>query len=156
MKKLTALSFIMMILFTGCNSAGQVYTRNYLRSISFDSENIIMTFFYDDMIKFSSDMKNAKQSAEEITGREIFTGHTELVVLNNCDEISILAFLLNEWKVSPDCTVIFDSGDILEKKDTDDITGTVKILEKENKTDKSDIVSTLSRLINHVNSSRKL
>ena len=115
-----------------------------------------MTFFNDDMIKFSSDIKNAKQSAEEITGREIFTGHTELVVLNDCDEISILAFLLNEWKVSPDCTVIFDSGDILEKKDTDDITGTVKILEKENKTDKSDIVSTLSRLINHVNSSRKL
>ena len=145
MKKL--IIFLMLILFTGC-SDGQVYKKDYLRSVSVDGDNIILTFFNDDMIQLNSDIEKAKQKAEEITGHEIFTGHTELIVIGNCDKIDTLSFFLKKWKVSPDCTVISGDGNILKEKDTEDITGSVKILEKENKIEKSDIVSTLSRLIN--------
>lgn len=146
MKKLVV--FLMLILFTGCSSDGQVYKKDYLRSVSVDGDKIIMTFFNDNTIELISDIENAEQKAAEITGHEIFTGHTELIVTGECDEINTLAFFLKKWKVSPDCTVISGSGDILKEKDTADITGSVKILEKENKIEKSDIISTLSRLLN--------
>ncbi|MBR6386268.1 MAG: hypothetical protein IKS03_09160 [Ruminococcus sp.] len=147
MKKIL-ISFLSLILFTGCDSDGHIQKRNYLRSLSVDGDNITMVFFNDDTLNFNSDISSAKYIAEKLTGNEIFTGHTELIILGDCDKKNILTFMIEKWKVSPDCIIIFGNENILSEKNTDDITGMIKIKEKNHEIPKADIISTLSRILN--------
>lgn len=137
-------------LLTGCESSGKVNDKNYLKAVTISgSSNIGLTMeFFGSDEKISakgSKLADALGNAELSLGREIFTGYTELVVLDNCDYSGTLVHMLNEWKVSPDCIVAYGEPD-LKKCSAEQLKGSVKQAEKQKLTGKCDIISVLSKL----------
>ena len=53
------------------------------------------------MTASGSSIGEAKNNAELLTGEPMFTGYTELLVVDGTDCRDILGHMLNEWKVSP-------------------------------------------------------
>jgi len=140
---------------TGCASSGLVHDKNYLRAVSVSGrENVEMTlaFFSDEAESLSvsgKDLDSALRNAEAKTGKPVFTGYTELVILGDCDYRDVLEEMLNNWKVSPSCKVVYsDSGGaVLRKNGTELLSGQIKQAEKQGIVRDSNIVKVLEGLL---------
>ncbi len=153
MKKLLFLTFGILIL-TGCSSNGNVSKIAYLRSAALDGNRFTLSFFTeeDGVITITADSpEEAKKTAELSVGKEIFTGHTELIMLKNCDNLKTLDYMLHEWKVSPSCMIAqpeFNGRTILEQKKPEELTGSIKMAQEQELAPECDIITVLSGLLN--------
>ena len=87
-----------LITLTGCASDGKVNDKNYLRAAAVDGNRVTMSFFSDENVTVTAgSLSEAKTSAELRTGKEIFTGYTELIVIDSESCADVLTYILSEW-----------------------------------------------------------
>lgn len=154
-KKLLIVIGLGMFSLTGCAATGLVHDKHYLRAVSINEgeETVLtMTFFTEDekaVIARGEDISAAMKNAELLTGKPIFTGYTELVVLGDCKYEETLEFLLNDWKVSPSCIVAHsdDGSRTLTEGDAETLTGSVKRAQDQGKAPECDIITVLGELL---------
>lgn len=157
MKRLTAVivSFALMIC-TGCRDAGHVHSKYYVRAIALSgtAEKTIAFDFYNEKAEphyqRGKSFETIKKDSETELGKELFTGHTELILLSDCDYASELEFLLTEWKVSPSCVVIYADGglrSITEELDAERLAASARKAEENGEIPQCDIVTVLSELL---------
>lgn len=148
--------FLAATLLTGCSSNGRVNEKAYLRAASLDDDRITFVFYSEDdeTVSVSAESPNdAKKKAEIAVGKEIFTGHTELVILNNCDDSTVLEFMLHKWNVSPSCMVVRDEKNgekLLRERSVDDLIGAVKCAQKQGLAPECSIIDVLSEELKKV------
>lgn len=153
MKKFLFLTLGLLML-TGCSSNGNVSKRAYLRAAALDGNKFTLSFFTeeDGVITITADNpEEAKKIAELSVGKEIFTGHTELIMLKNCDNLETLDYMLHEWKVSPSCIIAqpeFNGRTILSQKKPEELTGSIKMAQEQELAPDCDIITVLSGLLN--------
>ena len=100
---------------TGCASSGRVHDKYYIRAASISGrERISLSLEFFDaegapLTAEGEDFAGALENAELKAGRPIFSGYTELVILGDCEYAETLTLLLNEWRVSPDCVVVYSA-----------------------------------------------
>lgn len=113
-----AAAAVLMFSAVGCAS-GRIHEKSYLRAASVTvgaEKSIVFSFFHEESpVKGTgSDIAQAKSSAELAGGKPIFTGYTELVIVNGGSCGDTLENMLSEWKISPSCMVVCsDSGEQL-------------------------------------------
>ncbi|MBR6624477.1 MAG: hypothetical protein IKK91_11375 [Ruminococcus sp.] len=153
-KKLLILICAGMISLTGCEASGLVHDKHYLRAVAISGgteTQLTLEFFTGDekVTVTGKDISTAIKNAEILTGKDIFTGYTELAVLGNCDYRETLELLLNDWKVSPSCVITHSSegGTILSERGTEILAGSVKRAQKQGKTPDCDIITVLGDLL---------
>ncbi len=138
---------------TACASTGRVHDKDYLRAVSLngtDAKTLTMTFFMDDSRDITvtgGDIVSALEAAELECGRPIFTGYTELVLLDGEDSFEELEYILKEWKVSPSCIVTYGRGDVFRDKPAEVLAGSVKQAVKQGEAPDSGIVTVLGELL---------
>ncbi|MBQ8297827.1 MAG: hypothetical protein IJX77_08605 [Ruminococcus sp.] len=157
MKKSAVLAILAAAaMMTGCTSAEQVFDKNYVRGFSVEGENgkAAVFSFYDENVEpyssFAGDLSAVKKEAELGLGKTVFTGHTEIIVLGECDYASVLEFMLNDWKVSPSCLVVYGgplSAYIMETYGAEKLTDSVNHIIKQGKAPECDIVTVLGGLL---------
>lgn len=151
-KKFLLLSFGLLTL-TGCSSHGNVSTKAYLRAAALDGNKLTFSFYTKEQKPITVTAENpaeAKEIAELAVGKEIFTGHTELIMLKNCDNLETLDFMLHEWKLSPSCMIAkpkYNGRNILAQTDSENLTGSIKIAQEQELAPKCDIITVLSGLL---------
>ncbi|MDE5570003.1 MAG: hypothetical protein K2I82_05055 [Ruminococcus sp.] len=151
-KKLLLLSFGLFAL-TGCSSHGNVSTKAYLRAAALDGNKLTFAFYSEEQEAITVTADNpaqAKEIAELSIGKEIFTGHTELIMLKNCNNLETLDFMLHEWKLSPSCMIAqpeYNGRTILAQAEPENLTGSIKIAQKQDISPKCDIITVLSGLL---------
>lgn len=140
-----------LITLTGCASDGKVNDKNYLRAAAVDGNRVTMSFFSDENVTVTAgSLSEAKTSAELRTGKEIFTGYTELIVIDSENCADVLTYILSEWKVSPECIVAESdiSGEkLLNERTPEELEGAVRAAQKHSLTGKCDIVTVLGSLL---------
>lgn len=154
-KKLLAVICLGMFSLTGCAASGLVHDKHYLRAVSItggSETELTMTFFTEDKKTVTAkgkDISTAMKNVEILAGKPIFTGYTELVVLNGCEYEDTLELLLNDWKVSPTCIVAHsDDGEkTLSEKDSETLKGSVKRAIDQGKAPECDIITVLGDLL---------
>lgn len=153
-KKLLLISLIPSLL-CGCTHQ-EVHERAYLRGMSVSGNNpkTVSMNFYNKDSKPTNVQNNSfdgiLENSEVKSGKAIFTGHTELIVLGECDYTETLRFMLEEWKVSPSCLIVYggnNSGNIIENSDSGQLADSIRTAIKQNKIPKSDIITILSSLL---------
>lgn len=146
---------VMCIFLTGCSTGIDVNEMAYVRAAAIEGDNVTFSFYLEEqVISLSADtIEDAKSAAELALGKEIFTGHTELVVLGKGDERDTLEFMLNQWKVPPACRVAYaeNVGEILKNRKAEEIVGVLERAEKKRLTEKCDIVTVLGKILNGKN-----
>lgn len=160
LKKLMTVICLGTFSLTGCAATGLVHDKHYLRAVSItggDETELTMTFFTDDkkvVTAKGKDISTAMKNAEVLTGKPIFTGYTELVVLSGCEYEDTLEFMLNDWKVSPSCIVAHsdDGSKALENGDAETLTGSVKRARDQGKAPECDIITVLGDLLDEKSS----
>ena len=112
-----------------------------------------MNSYFADQFPARDAFVGIKGVAELALGKEIFTGHTELVILNECDEREILEYMLNEWKAPPSCRVANgeNADEILKNRKAEEIVGVIETAEEKCLTEKCDIVTVLGNFLNNKN-----
>lgn len=151
-------AFLAAALITGCSSNGRVNEKAYLRAASLDGDRMTFVFYSEDDETVSvsaEDPESAKDKAEIAVGKKIFTGHTELVILNDCDSPTVLEYMLHKWDVSPSCMIVRDEKNgekILRERSVEDLTGAVKCAQKQGLAPECSIIDVLSEELK--NSSR--
>ncbi len=152
---ITAMIFSVSIL-SGCSETDHVHDKKYLRAISVDGDEykkVVFAFYTeeDKVVHAEGDsIEEAGNAAELECGKEFFTGHTELVILNDCDYRETLEFLLNDWKVSPSCLIVYggeDCSDILKSNSAEELADSVKTAAEQGKAPECDIVTVLTGLL---------
>lgn len=142
----------MCIFLTGCSSGIDVNEMAYVRAAAVDGDTMTFSFYLDEQaLTLSADsMDNAKAAAELALGKKLFTGHTELVILGECDEKKVLDYMLSKWKVPPACIIAEseNGSEILKNRTAEEIVGVLKRAEEKGITEKSDIVTVLGRILN--------
>lgn len=144
---------LMLITLTGCSSHGNVSTKAYLRAVALDGNKLTLAFYSEEQKTITVTADNpaeAKKIAELSIGKEIFTGHTELVMLKNCDNLETLDFMLHEWKLSPSCIIAkpeYNGRTILAQANPENLTGSVETAQKQKLAPKCDIITVLSGLL---------
>ena len=124
-------------LLTGCASDGNVSDKSYLRAAVIGADSVTMSFFSeeDEPVTVSVDSPEEARSAAELSGgKKIFTGYTELVILDGCDSADTLGFMLNEWKVSPSCIVACPRGsgaELLSTRTAEELEGAVRVAQEQ-------------------------
>lgn len=159
-KKLLIIICVGMISLTGCAASGLVHDKHYLRAVSITEgteTELTLVFFTEndeEVTVTGKDISTAMKNAEILTGKEIFTGYTELAVLGNCDYRKTLEFLLNDWKVSPSCIITHsnEGGTILFERNTETLTGSVKRAQKQGKAPDCDIINVLGDMLDEKSS----
>ncbi len=157
-KKLALLFLTIMtaFCFCGCESNGRVHDKNYLRAVSVsgkDEKTVTFTFFSKDgryITTSGKDITSAKKLAEIQTGRKIFTGYTEMILIDDLNGIDTLEFMLHKWKVSPSCIVAYageDSEEIFGNSTIERLSGSVHNAVKQGKAPECDIITVLSELL---------
>ena len=152
LKKITPF-ILSAVLMTGCSANRQVHDRNYLRTLFIDGDKAVMLFYSQDSEASEVHGKSAdelKKAAELGSGRELFTGHTELVVLGDCNYRETLEALFNDWKVSPSCLTVCGNGDFMasaENCDGEELAEMVRMAVKYGKAPDCGIVTVLSGLL---------
>lgn len=142
-----------IITLTGCSSHGNVSTKAYLRAAALDGNKLTLAFYSEEQETITVTADNpaqAKEIAELSIGKEIFTGHTELIMLKNCDNLGTLDFMLHEWKLSPSCMIAqpeYNGRMILAQVEPENLTGSIKIAQKQNISPECDIITVLSGLL---------
>jgi hypothetical protein rflaF_05384 len=160
LKKMILAASAAVFTLTGCASSGLVHDKNYLRAVSITGENeknLTFNFFTengDSVSASGKDIDSAQRSAEIKSGKPIFTGYTELVILGDCSYRETLDYLLNDWKVSPSCIIAYseNGGELLEKTDAEVIYGSIKQAVDQGKIPECDIITVLGELLSDSNS----
>lgn len=146
---------VMCIFLTGCSTGIDVNEMAYVRAAAIEGDNVTFSFYLDEqVVSVSADSMESAESAAELTlGKKIFTGHTELVILNECDKREMLEYMLSEWKVPPSCRVAHgeNAGEVLENRKAEEIVGVLETAEEKGLTKKCDIVTVLGRFLNNKN-----
>ena len=151
---LSALSAAVFL--TGCAASEQVYDKNYVRAVAIEGvEGSAAVFsFYDESARpyaaEGESLQAVRKAAEVGLGKTIVTGHTELIVLGDCDYVSALEFMLNEWKVSPSCLVVYGGSyadSVLRECDAETLADSVRHAAAQGKAPECDIVTVLSGLL---------
>ena len=151
-KKFLLLSLGLFTL-TGCSSHGNVSTKAYLRAAALDGNKLTFAFYSEEQKAITVTAENpaeAKKIAELSIGKEIFTGHTELIMLKNCNNLETLDFMLHEWKLSPSCMIAqpeYNGRTILAQADPENLTGSIKTAQKQELSRKCDIITVRSGLL---------
>lgn len=158
MRKFIILGIIILFTFTGCESDGRVHDKNYLRAVSVNEKSITLSFFNNNgkyITIDTNDLDFAKESAEIYTGKKIFTGYTEMIVVDDKNNIDILEFMLKKWNVSPSCIVAYskDQKNIFEN-DIERLTGSIKNAVRQKKAPECDIITVMSRLLSENHSAQ--
>lgn len=158
-KKLLLVICAGMISLTGCEASGLVHDKHYLRAVAISGgteTQLTLEFFTgnEEVTVTGKDISTAIKNAEILTGKDIFTGYTELAVLGNCDYRETLELLLNDWKVSPSCVIAHsdEGGTILSERGTETLTGSVKRAQKQGKAPDCDIIKVLGDLLDEKSS----
>ena len=118
-KYLYALGAALLISCSSC-SAGRIHEKSYLRAVAVEDgaeRKLSLVFFSEeDAVTVSGrDTDEARENAELKTGRAVFTGYTELIIVDGKNCRGLLEYMLKEWRVSPSCRVVCgDSGLLLE------------------------------------------
>lgn len=154
-KKLMMIICVGMISLTGCAESGLVHDKHYLRAVAVNEgaeTELTLVFFTgndEEITVCGKDIPTAIKNAEILTGKKIFTGYTELAVLENCDYRETLELLLNDWKVSPTCIVTHssDGEKILSERNPEILTGSVRRAQKQGKAPDCGIISVLGELL---------
>lgn len=150
MKKII-IAFCAVMTLTGCSSDGRVNEKAYLRAAALDGDRMTFVFYSEDdsAVTITADTpETAKSQAELAVGKEIFTGHTELILLNDCDNREILDYLLHKWKLSPSCMVVLDEKNgerLLTEKKVENLTGALKCAHEQGIAPEYGIVEVLSK-----------
>lgn len=137
---------------TGCAS-GKIHEKSYLRAAAVSGENggaLSLAFFDDDTVVEAAgrDMHDALKAAALKTGKPVFTGYTELIIIDGTNCRDRLVHMLNDWKVSPSCLVIYcgDSGELLKKWDTEKLIGAAKQAVEQGNAPNCDMITLLGKL----------
>lgn len=153
MLKRIILLILLTIPLTGCASTGRVHDKQYLRCAVIsgnETKTLTLSFFTDEDSVISvtaDDIDDALEQAELKCGMTIFTGYTELVVLDDTDALDTLVYLLKEWKVSPSCLVTKGSAEVLKNNSAEVLAGSVKRSAAQGKSPESDLITALSELL---------
>ncbi len=153
MKKMLMPMILSAVMLTGCNSRGNVNEKAYLRAAAMDGDSVTLVFFNEDEGTVTvplSDPDEAKQAAELAIGKEIFTGHTEIVLLGDCDRGEVLKHILKQWRVSPSCMAAESKGDggiILKARNPEQLTGIIEQAQEKKLAPRCDIITVLSRIL---------
>lgn len=150
MRKLIAAA-ISAVFLTGC-SAGNISSRKYIRAVSVEEEKTSIAFYGEEGDKFTSADSPEKicKTAEIGLGKSVFTGHTELIILGDCDYRENLEYFLTEWKVSPTCIVAYGGDNasyILREGDAEQLAESIRYAEEQGKAPESGIVDVLGGLM---------
>ena len=134
----------------GCSS-GRIHERSYLRAAAVsNSGQLTFSFFNEDdtVAGFGNDIDSAKSSAELIGGKPIFTGYTELIIIDGKDSLATLDHMLESWKLSPSCTVVYsDNGEeLLRNNDAELLIGITEQAVKQGIAPRCDIITVLGEL----------
>lgn len=139
---------------TGCAADVDVSEKSYLRAAAVDGDKITLSFFAEEdevLTVTAASPDEAKSAAELATGKQIFTGYTELIVLGDCDSRETLSFMLREWKVSPSCIVACPKGSgekLLAERTAEELEGAVKAAQKQELAGECDVITALGGLLN--------
>jgi len=156
LRKIILVTFLPLFMLTGCASSGRVHDKDYLRAVSISGDErkeLTLSFFSEDKESVSvsgEDIDSAIEAAELVTGKSVFTGYTELIILGDCNCTEVLSYLLNKWKVSPSCLVAYSRNGalLLRDKDAEQLEGAVKEAAEQGKVRNSDIITVLGKLLN--------
>lgn len=144
---------VMCIFLTGCSTGTDVNEMAYVRAVAIEGDSVTFAFYLEEQVlTVSADSPDKAKSAAELSlGKKIFTGHTELVILGECDKREILDYMLSQWKVPPACKVTeCENGkEILNNRKAEDIVGILKLAEEKKIMEKCDIVTVLGRYVNN-------
>lgn len=146
------LLLLAVVTLTGCSSNGNVSTKAYLRALALDGNKLTLAFYEEqDAVTVTADNPaEAKEIAELSIGKEIFAGHTELVMLKNCDNLETLDFMLREWKLSPSCMIAqpkYNGRTVLALADPENLTGSIKLAQQQELAPECDIITVLGGLL---------
>lgn len=146
------ISALLFVFLTGCAS-GKIHEKSYLRAASVSGENgseLVLAFFDDDEAVEASgeNTDDAEKTAELMTGKPVFTGYTELILIDGTDCKERIVHMLNQWKVSPSCIVAYcgSGGELLKKRDTEKLIGTARQAAEQGIAPKSDVITVLGKL----------
>lgn len=94
------------------------------------------------------DMDDAKRNAELEKGTPVFTGYTELVIVDGSPCRDVLEHLLSDWKVSPSCMIVYSQNgpELLEDHSPEQLLGMVKQAIKQGKAPECDVITVLGIL----------
>ena len=155
-KKLILSGILMLFSFTGCESHGRVHDKNYLRAVSVTGDTqktVTFTFFNKDgkyITTYGKDIKEALETAEIRTGKEIFTGYTEIIVIDGNNSIETLEFMLHKWKVSPSCIITHsddENGEDIFSSSIELLSGSVRTAVEQGKIPECDIITVMGELL---------
>ncbi len=150
-KILFLFSILSVITLTACGSQGNVSRRAYVRTAAIDGNTLTLAFFSgEETVSVSADdLEKAKSKAEVEIGKEIFVGHTELILLSDCDSREILKHIFRQWKPSPSCMVLEineNGGEAVKNRDPEELTGAVKVAIEQGKLPECDIINVLANI----------
>ncbi|MCR4638429.1 hypothetical protein [Ruminococcus sp.] len=139
-----------LMLSAGCAS-GRIHERSYLRAAAISrSGQLTFSFFNDDdtIIGVGDDIDSAKSSAELIGGKPVFTGYTELVIVDGEDSLELLDHMLESWRLSPSCTVVYSGSgeELLRDYDAEQLIGITEQAVKQGIAPECDIITVLGGL----------
>lgn len=146
---------VISLMLCGCNHQ-EVQEKAYLRGMAVsgsDLKTVSMNFYNEDSSPTctrSESFEGILENSEVLSGKSIFTGHTEIIVLGDCDYTETLRYMLEEWKVSPSCLIIYggkNSDNIIENSDSEKLADMVRTAVKQKKIPKNDIITILSGLL---------
>ena len=139
-------------LLTGC-SAGRIQERSYLLALAANGEarkELTFAFYAEDgtVTAEGESMTLARNSAGLKNGKEIFAGYTELIIVDGIDCRDLLAEMLNSWKVSPSCRVVYsrDGRELLESTGAEKLIGITEQAVKQGLAPKCDMITILGEL----------
>lgn len=151
-KPILLLPALLLVFLTGCAS-GKIHERCYLRAVAVSGENgrdLALAFFDDDTVAEASgeDMCDALKTAAFKTGKPVFTGYTELIITDGSESRERLVQILNDWKVSPSCLVVYcgNGRELLKERDTEKLIGAAKQAVEQGNAPDCDIITVLGKL----------
>lgn len=154
MKKavITAVLAFAAVFTTGCAS-GRIHEKSYLRAAAvtgeYETEAVFSLFSEEDAVSgHGADIDLARSDAELKNGREIFTGYTELIIVDGRECRELLEHLLGKWKISPSCRVVYceNGGELLAEHDAEQLIGISEQAVKQGIAPESDIITVLGEL----------
>lgn len=147
---LMPLLMLSLAAFSGCSASERVHDKSYLQSASIegtDKKTLTLSFYGEDSVVtgIGESIDSAKHDAELQLGKEIFTGYTELLILDNAENTERLEYMLNEWRVPPSCIIATGNGsELLKSVSAEKLIGSVKQAKEKSA---CDIVTVLSKLL---------